>query len=63
MIAAADILEFERVGVIGAFVAHRPDQAGASLAGERKHGEEVGLVEIDMQLAVDRGPDASTSAT
>src|SRR5580704_10369392 len=51
---AADILEFERIGVIGAFVSHRPDQARAPLAGKGKHGEEVGLVEIGVQFAVYR---------
>ena len=51
---AADIFEFERFGVIGALVAHCPDQPGASRAGKGKHGKEVGLVEIGMQVAVDR---------
>ena len=52
---AADVLEFERIGVIGAFIPHCPDKPRTPLSCKRKHGEEVGLVEIDMEIAVDRG--------
>src|SRR5262249_25465084 len=50
---AADILEFERIGAIGAVVTHRPDQSRASLPGERKHGKEISFFEVDVQLTID----------
>ena len=50
----ADVLEFQDHPGVGALVAHRADQPGAALAGQREHGQEVGLVEVDVQLAVDR---------
>ena len=40
--------------MVGALAAHRADQPGAALAGQREDGQEVGLVEIDVQLAVQR---------
>ena len=52
---AADILEFQRIGMIGALVPHRSDQTSAAFAGQRKDGKEVGFVEVDVQFAVDRG--------
>src|SRR5262245_49278982 len=50
---APDILEFERVGPISAVITHRADQPGASLPGERKHGKEISLFEVRMQLTID----------
>ena len=50
----ADVVELQRLRMLGALVAHRADQPRTSLAGQREHREEVGLVEIDMQLAIDR---------
>ncbi len=52
----ADIFELQRVGVGGALVAHRADQPRPALAGQREDAEEIGLVEIDMQFAIDGGP-------
>src|SRR5262249_48150925 len=52
---AADILELERVGMLGAFVAYCSDQARASLSGQWKHTEEIGLLEINMEFAVKSG--------
>ena len=49
----ADILEFQRFGMLGAFIAHRPDQARAASPGHGKDGQEVGLVQIDVQFAID----------
>ena len=42
---------------------HGADQAGPACAGQREDGEEVGVVEGDVKLAVDHGPAAATSAT
>ncbi|MNZ78102.1 hypothetical protein D3C78_966660 [compost metagenome] len=50
---AADILEAQGLGVFGALVAHRADQARATRVCQREHGEEVRLVEIHMQFAVE----------
>ncbi|MND79788.1 hypothetical protein D3C80_715430 [compost metagenome] len=50
---AADVLEAQGLGVFGAFVAYRADQARATTAGQREHGEEVCLVEVHMQFAVE----------
>src|SRR6516165_9090114 len=50
----ADILELERIGMLGAFASHRADQPRTSFSGERKYREEVGLFEIGMEFAVDR---------
>ena len=51
---AADISEFERLRVRGALVPYSPDQPCAALAGQRKDGQEIGFVEVDMQFAVER---------
>jgi len=40
--------------VVGARIAYRADEPRAPGAGQREHGEEVRLVEVDVQLAVDR---------
>jgi hypothetical protein len=53
--AAADVLEPERIGLIGAFVPHGSDQTSPAFAGQGEDSEEVGFVEVDMQFAVDRG--------
>src|SRR5262245_10533835 len=50
----ADILELERIGMLGAFASHRADQPRTALTGQRKYREEVGLIEIGMEFAVDR---------
>ena len=47
---AADIFEFERLRVLGAVVSYSPDQPCAALAGQRKYSQEIGFVEVDMQL-------------
>ncbi|MNO88224.1 hypothetical protein D3C76_796630 [compost metagenome] len=51
--AAADILEREGLGVLGPFIAHGSDQAGAAGAGQGKNREKVGFVQVHMQLAVE----------
>src|SRR6516225_10245836 len=51
----ADIFELERIGMLGAFASHRADQPRRSFSGQRKYSEEVSLLEIDMEFAVDRG--------
>ena len=51
---AADILERERIGMVGPFVPHGADQARAPLAGHGKDAQEVGFVEIGVQPAIDR---------
>src|SRR5215831_6333756 len=53
--SATDILELERVGTLGAFVAYCSDQARASFSGQRKHAEKIGLLEINMEFAVKSG--------
>ncbi|MNX66983.1 hypothetical protein D3C86_980890 [compost metagenome] len=51
---AADIFESQGFGVIGAFVAHRADQARTALAVQREHGEEIRFIEIQVQFAIGR---------
>src|SRR5271166_2585648 len=53
--AATDVLEPERIGVVGALVPHGSDQTRPAFAGQGEDGKEVGFVEVDVQLAVDRG--------
>ncbi len=53
--SVADVVEGQRLRAIGAFVAHRPDQPRAAFSGQREDRNEIGLVEIDVQLAVERG--------
>src|SRR5215469_2861896 len=50
----ADVLEFERISMPGAFAPYRADQPRTSFSGQRKHREEVGLLEIDMEFAIER---------
>src|SRR6516225_889205 len=45
----ADILELERISMLGAFASHRADQPRTSCSGQRKYREEVGLLEIGME--------------
>ena len=53
--AVAHVLESQRSRRASArFVRDRADQARATFAGERKDRQKVGLVEIDVQFAVDR---------
>jgi hypothetical protein len=40
--------------VLGALVPYNPDQPCAARAGQRKDGQEIGFVEVDMQIAVER---------
>src|SRR5258708_13151215 len=49
---AADILELERLGMLGALVPNGSDQTSPAFAGQGEDGEEVGLVEVGMQFAV-----------
>src|SRR5579871_2347182 len=51
----AHVFKFELIDAVRAFIPHRPDEPGASLSGQWKHGKEIRLVEIDMKLAIDRG--------
>ena len=51
--AAADVLEPERIGTVGALVPHGSDQTGTAIAGQREDGEKVGLVEVGVQFAID----------
>ena len=41
--------------MLGALVPDGTDQPDPALAIERKDGQEIGLVEVDMQLAIGRG--------
>ena len=50
----AYIPELERLGMFCALIAHSTDQAHPLLWSEGENREKVGLVEIDVQLAVDR---------
>lgn len=52
----AHILELQGVGVLGLLVAPGPDQPQPPLAGHGEDDQEIGLVEINMQLAVERRP-------
>ena len=48
----ADVFKGQRIGAVGSFIAYRSDQPRQSLSGQREDGQEIGLVEIDMQFAV-----------
>ena len=50
----ADVTKRQRIGAVGALVAYRPDQACFSFSGQREDAEEIGLVEIDVQFAIQR---------
>ena len=52
--AIAHVLEPQFIATLGAFAAHRPDQARPALAREREDRQKIGLVEVDVQFAVDR---------
>ncbi len=52
--AGAHILESQGLRMRGAVAAHGPDQSRPALAFQRKHRQEVGLVQIDMQFAIKR---------
>ena len=56
--AGADVLELQGFGMLGAFVPHCADQPRATFAGQREEREEVGFVQVDVQLAIDRGTPA-----
>jgi len=51
--ASADIGEGERLGARRARIAHAADQAGAAGTGQGKYRKEIGLIEVDVQLAID----------
>jgi hypothetical protein len=52
---AADVVERQGLDVVGALIAHGSNQPHPALAGERENGEEVGLLEVGVELAVDCG--------
>ncbi|HKM74317.1 MAG TPA: hypothetical protein VJX94_30370 [Stellaceae bacterium] len=52
---AADVLELERLGMIGEFVPYDSNETSPAFAGRREDGEEVGFIEVRVQLAFDRG--------
>src|SRR3977135_932951 len=54
--AVADILEFQGLGVLCALVAHRADRPSMAFTLQREDREEVGFVQIDMQLAIEGRP-------
>jgi hypothetical protein len=51
----ADVFEFECIGAVSALIAHGSDQAGFAFPGQRENAQEIGLVEIDVQFAIERG--------
>src|ERR1700730_7895557 len=51
----ADVFKRQRIGTAGTLVAYRSDQARLSLSGQRKDAQEIGLVEVDVQFAIQRG--------
>jgi hypothetical protein len=51
----ADVFEFECIGAVSALIAHGSDQAGFTFPGQRENAQEIGLVEIDVQFAIERG--------
>ncbi len=52
--AAADVDKLQGFGTLGAFVTHRADQSRAAFAGQWKHREKIRLVQVQMQLAIQR---------
>jgi hypothetical protein len=48
------VLEFQCIGPVRALVAHGTDQAGSPLPGQGEDRQDIGLVEIGVQLAIDR---------
>ena len=53
--AILHVFELQRIRAIGPLVSHRADQPRLARAGQREHAEEISLIEIDVQLAVDGG--------
>ncbi|MNT53172.1 hypothetical protein D3C72_1902480 [compost metagenome] len=52
--ATADVFEPEGFSLLRAFVAHGADQPGTASASEGEHGQEVGFIQVHMQLAIER---------
>jgi hypothetical protein len=52
--AVAHVLETERIGVVGSLVPDSPYEARPSPRREREYGQEVSLVQVHMQFAVQR---------
>src|SRR5262249_7528237 len=50
---AADVVEGQRLREVGALIAHSPNQTYLALAGEREDREEVGLLDVGVELAID----------
>ena len=50
----ADIIECEGIGVVRALVADGPNKARSPLSSEGKDRQEIGLVKVGMELAVER---------
>ena len=50
----ADVMECECIGAVRALVAHGSDKARSPRPGERKNRQEIGLVKVDMEFAVER---------
>jgi hypothetical protein len=53
--AIARILEAQILRFARARIAHSADQSRPSFSGQGEHAEEVGFVEVDVQLTVERG--------
>jgi hypothetical protein len=50
----ADIFKLECIGPVSALVPHGSDEAGSPFPGQREYPQEIGLVEIDVQFAIER---------
>lgn len=49
----ADVLEFQTVDMIGALVADGSDKPSSPIIGQRKDGQKISLVEIDVEFTID----------
>ena len=52
------ILKFEILGVFRSIITHRANQARAPVALQGKHGQEVRIIQINVQFTVHRGTGA-----
>jgi hypothetical protein len=53
--ARADVLKLECISMLGAFVAHRPNQPHTALAGKWEYGKKIGVLKVNVEFPVNSG--------
>jgi hypothetical protein len=61
--AITDVAEGEQVDVFSVAWLDRSDQADATLVRQRENGQEIGFIEVSVQVLLNGGPSPATSAT